>query len=83
VADEQLRGTEQYLDEVQSTPPRWRALLGVLVCLLTLAAVVVGAKIWLFPDLSVASLAIRSLLMGLLILGLWVAFFRRRMAGTR
>jgi len=44
-----------------------------------LAAVVVGGKILLFSDLSIASFAIRSIVAGLVVLPLWFAFFRRRL----
>ena len=79
MADEELRGSERYLDEVEPPPPpRWRVVLGGVVCLLLIAAIVVGAKLWLFSELSVASFAIRSFLVGIILVMLWLLFFRRR-----
>ena len=50
MADEQLRGVEQYLDDVQpAPPPRGQVALGLVACLLPLAAVVVGVKISFSP----------------------------------
>jgi hypothetical protein len=39
MADEQLRGDERYLDEVKPSPPRWRAALGWVWCLVLPAAI--------------------------------------------
>jgi hypothetical protein len=80
MAEEQLRGNERYLDEVKPSPPRWRAVLGWVWCLVLPAAVVVGAKLFFFEDMSTVDFAIRSVICGVLVLVLWAAFFRRRLA---
>jgi len=83
MADEQLRGGERYLDEVQTPPPRWRRALAVAWCLLLPAAVVVGAKVLLFDDMPTGDFLIRSALAGIVVVVLWFAFFRRRLGGNR
>jgi antibiotic biosynthesis monooxygenase (ABM) superfamily enzyme len=77
---EPLRGREKYLDELEPPPPpRWRLVVGGLACLVLPAIVVVGAKWLVFPDMSIADFAIRSLIAGTGIALLWIAFFRRRL----
>jgi hypothetical protein len=84
MADDQLRGNEQYLDEVeQGPPPRWRVLLASLVCLILPAAVIVGGKLLLFEDMSTLGFAIRTAIILAVALVLWLAFFRRRLARER
>ena len=80
MAEEQLRGDERYLDEVKPSPPRWRGALGWVGCLVLPAAIVIGAKLFLFEDMSTVDFAIRSVICGVLALVLWAAFFRRRLA---
>jgi hypothetical protein len=77
---EPLRGRERYLDEVERPPPpQWRLFIGALLCLVPLALIVIGAKLLLFPDMSIANYAIRSLITGAGIAVLWIVFFRRRL----
>jgi hypothetical protein len=80
MADERLRGDERYLDEVKPSPPRWRTALGWFWCVVLPAAIVVGAKLFLFEEMSTVDLAIRSVICGVLVLVLWAVFFRRRLA---
>jgi hypothetical protein len=83
VADERLRGREQYLDEVQPPPPRWRTVLAALVCLIPPMAVIVGARFLLFEDMSTGEFAIRTAVVLAVLLVLWLVFFRRRLARER
>jgi hypothetical protein len=83
MADEQLRGREQYLDEVQPTPPEWRTMLAALVCLIPPIAVIVGGRFLLFEDMSTGEFAIRMAVVLVVILVLWLVFFRRRLARER
>jgi hypothetical protein len=76
--DKRLQGDEHYLDEVQPGPPRWQAAVGTVVCLIPVAAVVVGGKFLLFDDMPIADFAIRSAICGVLVLVLWAVLFRRR-----
>jgi hypothetical protein len=80
MADERLRGDERYLDEVKPSPPRWRTALGWFWCVVLPAAIVVGAKLFLFEEMSTVDFAIRSVICGVLVLVLWAVFFRRRLA---
>ena len=80
MADEQLRGREQYLDEVQPPPHRWRLVLAALVCLIPPIAVIVGARFLLFEDMSTEEFAIRTAVVLAVVLLLWLVVFRRRPA---
>ena len=80
MAEEQLRGDERYLDEVKPSPPRRRAALGWAWCLVLPAAIVLGAKLFLFEEMSTVDFAIRSVICGVLLLVVWAVFFRRRLA---
>ena len=82
MADEQLRGREQYLDEVQPPPPRWRTVLAALVCLIPPIAVIVGARFLLFEDMSTVTSRFARRLSSLC-LRCWLVFFRRRLAQER
>lgn len=84
MADEQLGGNEQHLDEVAPPPPPFcRSLLAALACLIFPAALIVGAKLLLFEDMSTAGFAIRTAIVLAVALVLWFAFLRRRLAGER
>lgn len=83
MADEQLRGDEQYLDEVRSPPPKWRTVLAALVCLVPATAVIVGGRFLLFEDMSTGEFALRTAVLLVVILVLWLVFFRRRLARER
>ena len=78
--DERLEGDEQYLDEVRPSPPRGGAALGWIWCLVLPAAIVIGAKLFLFEEMSTVDFAIRSVICGVVVLVLWAVFFRRRLA---
>jgi hypothetical protein len=84
VADEQLRGSERYLDEVEpSPPPRWRTMLALGWCLTVPIAIVVVAKVFLFEEMSTVDFAIRSAICGIVVLALWLTIFRRRIVKER
>ena len=80
MAVEQLRGREQYLDEVRPPPHRWRLVLAALVCLIPPIAVIVGARFLLFEDMSTEEFAIRTAVVLAVVLLLWLVVFRRRPA---